>query len=61
VWEEIFNSDKTEFGGSGVTNPQPIKTERSYMHGLPASAVISVPPLGAVVLRCKRKYPQKKK
>ena len=61
VWEEIFNSDKTEFGGSGVTNPQPIKTERSHMHGLPASAVISVPPLGAVVLRCKRKYPQKKK
>ena len=60
VWEEVFNSDKTDYGGSGVTNDAPIKTERIAMHGQPASAVLSVPPLGAVILKCKRKYPIKK-
>ena len=60
IWEEVFNSDDTAYGGSGVGNATLIKTTREPMHGQPASAVISVPPLAAVVLKCKRRYPTKK-
>jgi 1,4-alpha-glucan branching enzyme len=59
VWEEVFNSDETAFGGSGVKNEGPIRTARKPLHGQPASATLAVPPLGAVILKCKRKYPTK--
>ena len=61
VWEEVFNSDDTAFGGSGVRNQGPIKTEKKQWHGQGASATITVPPLGAVILKCKRKYTVKNK
>ncbi len=60
VWEEVFNSDDVAFGGSGVHRAGEIRTKREPLHGQPASAEITVPPLGAVILRCKRKYPVKK-
>ena len=61
VWEEVFNSDDAAFGGSGVRNQDPIKTEKKPWHGQGASATITVPPLGAVILKCKRKYTTKNK
>ena len=60
VWEEIFNSDHPDYGGSGVLNTGAIKTERSPFHGQPASARLRIPPLGAVILKCRRKYQTKK-
>ncbi|MBQ8357847.1 MAG: 1,4-alpha-glucan branching protein GlgB [Clostridia bacterium] len=60
LWEEVFNSDAAEYGGSGQINPGVIKTGKVPMHGQVASAEITVPPLGAVILKCKRKYAVKK-
>ena len=60
AWEEVFNSDATEFGGSGVVNTGLIRTERQPLHGQPACATLRIPPLGAVILRCRRRYPTKK-
>jgi 1,4-alpha-glucan branching enzyme len=50
-YNEIFNSDATEFYGSGVSNAQPIASEESMWHGRPQSIRLNVPPLGAVVLK----------
>ena len=49
-YEEILNSDSTEFGGSGVMNPGPLAAEPVEMHGCPQSLEITVPPLAAVYL-----------
>ncbi|MFC0214765.1 1,4-alpha-glucan branching protein GlgB [Paenibacillus chartarius] len=48
---EIFNSDKPEFGGSGIWNGAPLKTEAPGWHGRPHLVRIDVPPLGVVVLK----------
>ena len=50
-WREIFNSDKKEFWGSGVCNPQPVSSETEGWHGRENSIQITVPPLGAVVFK----------
>ncbi len=60
-WEEVFNSDLVEYGGSGVRNAARIVTERIPMHGQAASASLTLPPLGALILRCKRRYPKPRK
>ncbi len=60
IWEEVFNSDDEAYGGSGVHNEGTIRTVREPLHGQVASAALTVPPLGAVILKCKRKYPTKK-
>ena len=52
-YEEIFNSDDERFGGSGVGNPKSLratkKSFREYEHVLR----MTVPPLGACILRHK--------
>jgi 1,4-alpha-glucan branching enzyme len=50
-WEEVINTDAGDYGGSGVGNLGAIEAASSPMHGLPASAVVRVPPLGAVWFR----------
>ena len=60
VWEEILNSDAVCFGGDGVVNDGAIRTEKIPMHGMAQSAELTLPPLGAVLLRCRRKAPQKR-
>ncbi|WP_187357110.1 alpha amylase C-terminal domain-containing protein, partial [Actinomadura sp. CNU-125] len=47
-WREILNTDVYEYGGSGVGNLGRIEAVAEPCHGLPASAVLRVPPLGAV-------------
>ncbi len=61
VWQEVLSSDDVRFGGTGVTNAGDIRTEDKPMHGLPQSAKLTLPPLGAVILTCKRKLPSKRK
>ncbi|WP_407704825.1 1,4-alpha-glucan branching protein GlgB [Tellurirhabdus rosea] len=51
TWTEIFNSDRTEFHGSGMGNPAPLATEKEKWHGRPDSLRVTIPPLGAVVLK----------
>ena len=54
-YEEIFNSDDPAFGGGGLRNGD-ITVNRIPMHGRPYSTQITLPPLGAVVL--KRRTPE---
>ncbi len=49
-WREVVNTDADVYGGSGVGNLGGVEATDEGWHGLPASAVLSVPPLGAVWL-----------
>lgn len=51
TWNEIFNSDATEYGGSGLLNKKAIKTAKTPYHGRENSLVLNVPPLGISVLK----------
>lgn len=61
VWREVFNSDDAAFGGAGTGNAGDIRTEDRPMHGEAQSAVLNLPPLSALFLRCVRKIPQRGK
>lgn len=50
-WQEIFNSDASAFGGSGVINHDPVTAEDHEWHGKANSVILDLPPMGAVVLR----------
>ncbi len=47
-WREIFNSDATSYGGSGLGNLGAIAAEDAPSHGFEASAEITLPPLSTV-------------
>ena len=47
-WVEVLNTDAESYGGSGVGNLGAVQAEDITWHGRPASAVLRVPPLGAV-------------
>jgi 1,4-alpha-glucan branching enzyme len=49
-WRELVNTDAEIYGGSGVGNLGAVLATDEPWHGLPASAVITVPPLGALWL-----------
>ncbi|MFY8186384.1 MAG: 1,4-alpha-glucan branching protein GlgB [Flavobacterium sp.] len=49
--KEIFNSDATDFGGSGVSNPKPIVITENPWNGRDFSAEITLPPLGVTVFK----------
>ena len=51
TWTEVLNSDAEIYSGSGVGNLGAVHASDAPSHGMPASAAISVPPLGAVWLR----------
>ncbi len=51
TWVEIFNSDHIHYYGSGVTNANPLTTEPQAWHHRPQSVEVSIPPLGALVLK----------
>ena len=57
LYEEIFNTDAVEFGGSGKLNDGLIVAEKVPSHGLPYSIEITVPPIGGVILK---RRPQKR-
>ncbi len=49
-WREVLNTDDTAYGGSGVVNTGVVEATDAGHHGRPASAVLRVPPLGALWL-----------
>jgi 1,4-alpha-glucan branching enzyme len=51
AWKEIFNSDAGRYWGSGVVNTQSIKTHKEPHGGKENSIRLTLPPLGAVVLK----------
>ena len=50
-YKEIFNSESTVYGGSGIGNPDPVKAVKGQMHGQEQYISLTIPPLGAIVLR----------
>ncbi len=50
-WDEMINTDAEIYGGSGVGNLGGVDAQPESWHGRPASALIRVPPLGALWLR----------
>ena len=51
AWYETLNTDAARYGGSDVTNPDPVKPEPQGWHGRPASIRLTLPPLATVWLR----------
>jgi len=51
VWDELFNTDAAEFGGSGVGNLGAVTAVAEGYQGQPASAELTLPPLGVLYLR----------
>jgi 1,4-alpha-glucan branching enzyme len=49
-WREVLNTDAGNYGGSGVGNLGSVEAVPEPFHGRPASATITVPPLGALWL-----------
>jgi 1,4-alpha-glucan branching enzyme len=49
-WREVINTDAIAYGGSGVGNLGGVEAQPEPWHGLPASASITVPPLGVLWL-----------
>jgi len=51
AWTELVNTDAETYGGSGVGNLGRVEAQERPWHGMPASASLRVPPLGALWLR----------
>ena len=49
-WREVLNTDAVIYGGSGVGNFGGVEAVAEPWHGKPASAKITVPPLGVLWL-----------
>ena len=50
VWREAVNTDSASYGGSGAGNMGAVVASEQPWHGLPSSATLTVPPLGALWL-----------
>ncbi|MFF5228504.1 1,4-alpha-glucan branching protein GlgB [Dactylosporangium sp. NPDC000521] len=50
-WAEILNTDADVYGGSGVGNLGAVEATATPCNGLPASAELRIPPLGALWLK----------
>jgi len=57
-WEEVFNSDALEYGGSGVGNAGGMETENKPWHGHSQSLPLTLPPLGAVLFKIRKPKPK---
>ncbi len=50
TWREVLNTDANFFGGSGMGNAGEVTATATPWHGLPASADLTLPPLGVIWL-----------
>jgi len=50
-WDEIFNSDAADYGGSGHGNLGGVEAYQLGAHGRPFSVNLTLPPLGATFLK----------
>ncbi len=53
-YEEIFNSDSEHYGGGNLGNGPGVTAIAEASHGRPASISLTLPPLGATVLKPRR-------
>ncbi len=52
VYAEVFNSDRAEFGGSGVVNGGEIRPVPMKIHGCNQGLSLTLPPMGVIYLKC---------
>jgi 1,4-alpha-glucan branching enzyme len=52
-YTEIFSSDETRFGGTGITNGSP-DVYPFYQHGMPQQIALTVPPISMICLQQKK-------
>ncbi|MBR4935174.1 MAG: 1,4-alpha-glucan branching enzyme, partial [Anaerotignum sp.] len=60
TYKEVLNSDDERFGGSGIINTEPLKSNDHPSNRCPYSVTLDVPPLGMVILE-QLDPPKKKK
>ena len=58
-YEELFSTDRIEFGGAGHLNP-PRRSEYVPCHRFEQSIQTDLPPMGALILKRTRTYPPRK-
>nr|WP_300169616.1 1,4-alpha-glucan branching protein GlgB [uncultured Flavonifractor sp.] len=61
VYTCIFNSDELDFGGKGGGDHEPVRSRYVESQGREQSITISLPPMSAVIYKCTRKFPVRKK
>ena len=59
-WAVAFNTDDPAYGGQGLGDKAPIKTEKIPCHDQQQSFTVDLPPMSAVIYRCVRKSPVRK-
>ena len=57
AYTEIFNSDDEKYGGSGVKNSGRLETRDGAMNGEDQFLSLTLPPLGAIVLKAVKEPP----
>lgn len=57
IYEEVFNSEREEFGGCGVVNSGDIMSKNEKDHELNYSIDITLPPLGVMYFKLKEAKP----
>ena len=60
TFEEVFSSDRIEFGGSGVTNGKK-RTKAKEMHGMEQVIDLKIPPLSVLYFKGKPRAPRRVK
>lgn len=60
-YREIFNSDREEFGGSGMMNKKIIIAEEKSLHGKPYSIRLTIPPFAILMLRPVKKRKERQR
>lgn len=53
-WKEVFNSDETDFGGSGALNSGLLSTSPVKFHGKDYSISLTLPPLAITILKLEK-------
>lgn len=51
LWREVLNTDREEYGGSGVRHLEPLRPEPVPAQGRPASLRLTLPPLATIWFR----------
>ena len=51
TWRELVNTDSALYGGSNVGNSGALQAQDIPSHGLPASLLLTLPPLATLILR----------
>ena len=61
IYEEVFNSEAVEFGGTGIGNPGDLKTKNEKNHDCDFALELTLPPLGVCYYKLKQELPAPKK